>query len=236
MSWFLNVYKSALGKKAVMAVTGILLWGFVLAHMAGNLKIFLGAEALNHYAVWLREVGEPLLPHRGLLWVARAGLLLALVLHVHAALALTAMNRRARPQGYAAGTRNLQASWAARTMRWSGVALLLFVAYHLMHFTFGTAHQDFEEGNVYHNVVSAFRIGWVTLVYLVAMALLGMHLYHGLWSMFQSLGWNHPRFNPWRRAFAVAFTLIVALGFMVVPVVVAVGWVRPAAVTVVQAR
>ena len=236
MSWFLNFYKSALGKKAVMALTGIILWGFVLAHMAGNLKYFLGPQALNHYAEWLREVGEPIFPHRGLLWVARAGLLLATVLHVHAALALTEINRRARPQDYAAGTKSLRASWAARTMRWSGAALLLFVVYHLMHFTFGNAHQDFHPGDVYHNVVSAFRIGWVTLIYLVAMALLGMHLYHGLWSMFQSLGWNHPRFNSWRRAFAVAFALIVALGFMAVPVVVAVGGVRPAAVAVAQVR
>jgi succinate dehydrogenase / fumarate reductase, cytochrome b subunit len=236
MSWFLNFYRSALGKKAVMALTGILLWGFVLAHMAGNLKFFLGPEALNHYGEWLRVVGDPLFPRGVLLWAARAGLILATLLHVHAALALTAMNRRARPQDYAAGTRSLRSSWAARTMRWSGAALLLFVAYHLMHFTFGNAHQDFREGDVYHNVGSAFRIGWVTLLYLVAMALLGMHLYHGLWSMFQSLGWNHPRFNRWRRAFAVAFTLIIALGFMVVPVAVAVGWVRPADVAVAQAR
>lgn len=236
MSWFLNVYRSALGKKAVMAVTGILLWGFVLAHMAGNLKIFFGALALNHYAEWLREVGDPLVPNGGLLWVARAGLLLAVVLHIHAAYALTVMNRRARPQGYAAGTKSTRASWASRTMRWSGVALLLFVIYHLFHFTFGNAHQDFKAGDVYHNVVSAFQIGWVTLVYLVAMALLGMHLYHGLWSMFQSLGWNHPRFNHWRRAFAVAFTLIVALGFMVVPVIVAVGVVRPQDIPVARPR
>ena len=221
-TWFGSLYRSSLGKKAVMAVTGIVLWGFVLGHMLGNLKLIFGETSFNEYAEWLRVVGVPALPHSGILWGVRIVLLACLALHVHAAWSLTVMNRRARPLDYAS-RRPQQTGWAERSMRWSGVAILAFVVYHLLHFTTGDAHGDFLPGEVYHNVVVAFSNGWIALLYVAAMALLGMHLYHGLWSMFQSLGWNHPRFNPWRRAFAVAFALIVSLGFIVVPVVVFAG-------------
>jgi succinate dehydrogenase / fumarate reductase cytochrome b subunit len=225
MSWFSSFYRSALGKKAVMALTGLVFWGFVLGHMAGNLKLFLGAEAINHYAEFLREVGEPLLPRTTLLWVARLILIASLVFHVHAAVALTALNRRARPQDYASHEMQ-NATFAARTMRWSGFALLAFVIYHLMHFTFGNAHPDFVPGDVHHNLVVAFSNGLVVAVYVLAMMLLGMHLVHGLWSLFQSLGWNHPRYNPWRRVFAVVFALVITLGFIAVPASIALGLVR----------
>ncbi len=221
-TWFGDFYRSSLGKKAVMAVTGVLLWLFVLGHMVGNLKVLVGAEGFNHYAEWLRVVGYPLFPKTVLLWIVRVVLIVATVLHVHAMTSLTVMNWRARPEEYAQ-RQALEASWPARTMRWSGVALLLFVIYHILHFTTGQAHHDFIPGDVYHNVVSAFHIGWVVAIYVVAMVLLGMHLFHGLWSFFQSLGWNHPRFNHWRRAFAVAFALIVSVGFLVVPVMIFAG-------------
>jgi succinate dehydrogenase / fumarate reductase cytochrome b subunit len=179
-------------------------------------------EAINHYAEWLREVGQPLVPRTGLLWAARVVLVLATLLHVHAAYALTVMNRRAHLGGYARWEPQ-RSSFASRTMRWSGVALLLFVIVHLMHFTWGNAHPDFVAGDVHHNMVSAFEVWWVTLLYVVAMALLGLHLFHGLWSMFQTLGWNHPRFNPWRRTFAVAFTVLITLGFLLVPLAILAG-------------
>jgi succinate dehydrogenase / fumarate reductase cytochrome b subunit len=225
MSWFSSFYRSALGKKAVMALTGLVFWGFVLGHMAGNLKFFLGAEAINHYAEFLREVGEPLMPRGALLWVARVVLLLSLALHVHAAIALTALNRKARPQGYSRHEMQTP-SFASRTMRWSGFALLGFVVYHLMHFTIGNAHPDFVPGDVYHNLTVAFSNVLVAAIYLAAMILLGLHLVHGLWSLFQSMGWNHPRYNPWRRVFAVVFALVITLGFIAVPASIALGLVR----------
>lgn len=235
-TWFGDFYRSSLGKKAVMAVTGIALWGFVLGHMTGNLKYFAGpagegvaalesgvpGSAINVYGEWLRGVGYPLMPHSATLWLIRIGLLVAVVLHVHAAYALTVMNRRARPVGYER-RKAVQIGWAERTMRWSGVALLVFIVYHILHFTTGQAHHDFVAGDVYHNLYSAFSIGWVAAIYVVAMALLALHLYHGLWSLFQSLGWNHPRFNRWRRTFAIVFTLLITIGFVLVPLAIVTG-------------
>ncbi|HEX2165315.1 MAG TPA: succinate dehydrogenase cytochrome b subunit [Thermoanaerobaculia bacterium] len=228
-NWFGDFYRSSLGKKAVMAVTGVVMWGFVLLHMTGNLKYFSGGAtpdanaAINVYGEWLREVGYPLLPHSGALWLIRVALLVALALHVHAAYALTMMSRRARPQGYER-RRPVQIGWAERSIRWSGVAILLFVVYHILHFTTGQAHHDFRAGDVYHNLESAFSVGWVAALYVIVTLLLGMHLYHGLWSMFQSMGWNHPRFNRWRRAFAIAFAVLITVGFIVVPLAIVTGF------------
>ncbi len=210
-----------------MAGTGILLFGFVLIHLAGNLKLYQGPEKINAYAEWLREVGTPALPHGGLLWAARAVLLAAVALHIAAAWRLTVLNRRARPIGY--GRRQVvQASYAARTMRWGGVIVLLVVLYHLAQFTWGLswAHPDFVPGDVYHNVVAGFRLPWVGVAYVVAQLALALHLKHGLWSMFQSLGWNHPRYNPWRQRFATTFAVLIAAGNISFPVAVWAGWVR----------
>jgi succinate dehydrogenase / fumarate reductase cytochrome b subunit len=225
MSWFGSFYRSAIGKKAVMAATGIILFGFVLAHMAGNLKLYLGAEAINHYGEWLRRIGEPALPHGVALWIARFVLLAAVVLHIDAATRLTIMNRRARPVGYKK-LDNVADRYAARTMRWGGVIILLFVIYHLLHLTFGTAHPDFIEGDVYHNFVVGFSVWWVSAFYIIANLALGLHLYHGLWSLFQSMGWNHPRFNSWRRIFATVFAVVVTLGNISFPLAVLSGAVR----------
>lgn len=222
MNWFVSFYKSSLGKKVVMAVTGLVLFGFVLGHMVGNLKAFQGPDKINDYAHWLREVGYPALPHGGFLWIARLVLLLSVGLHILAAVQLTRQNWRARPEAYNR-RRGVQLDYASRTMRWSGVLVGLYVVYHLMHFTWGNAHPDFHPENVYQNLVTGFQVTPVAAVYIVANLLLGMHLYHGLWSLFQSMGWNHPRFNPWRRTFAVTFAVLVTLGFVSVPVAVLAG-------------
>jgi succinate dehydrogenase / fumarate reductase cytochrome b subunit len=227
MTWFGSFYQTAVGKKAVMAVTGIALFGFVVGHMAGNLKAFAGEEAFNHYAEFLREVGAPLAPPGALLWIARVTLLAAVVLHIHAATSLVLMARRARPADYTRRER-VQLDYAARTMRWGGAIIFLYVVYHLLHLTFGTAHPDFQPPDAaghhaYRNLVVGLSNPVVAGVYVLASLVVGFHLYHGLWSMFQSLGLNHPRYNRWRRAFAVAFALAVAAGFVAVPLAVQLG-------------
>jgi succinate dehydrogenase / fumarate reductase cytochrome b subunit len=219
MSWFSELYRSAVGKKAVMALTGILLFGFVLLHMIGNLKLYEGPDKLNSYAGWLREVGSPAVPASGLLWFLRMVLLVAVVLHMWAAWQVSRMSREARPLRYRQ-RKGVRMSYASRTMRWGGVLIALFVVYHLLHFTTGTVHPRFVEGDVYRNVVTGFQVPWVSAFYVAAQVALGFHLYHGLWSLFQSLGWNHPRFNPWRRGFAQAFAWIITLGNVSFPLAV----------------
>lgn len=238
MSWFTDLYRSAVGKKAVMAVTGIVLFGFIVIHMIGNLKIYEAGEIdvyrdgayepmryLDAYGFFLRHAGEPAVPAYALLWIFRAVLLAAVVLHIWAAWQVTRMSRAARPHGYASRPK-IHTTYASRTLRWGGVIILLFVIYHLLHFTTGTVHPDFQEGRVYQNVVTGFSVWYVSLFYVVAQVALGFHLYHGLWSMFQSLGWNHPRFNRWRNGFAHAFAWIITLGNVSFPLAVLAGWVR----------
>ncbi len=225
-------YSSSLGKKAIMALSGIALFGFVLVHMLGNLKMYLGAESFNHYASWLREVGYPALPHGGALIIARGVLIVAVLVHIWAAWQVTRQSRAARGQRYVKA-HTVQADYATRTMRWGGVIILLFVVYHLFHLTWGTVHPDFvhpttlADGSIsaqaYHNVVAGFSVWWVSLFYIVANIALALHLYHGLWSLFQTLGWNHPRLNPWRRRLASAFALIVAAGNISFPIAVLTG-------------
>jgi succinate dehydrogenase / fumarate reductase cytochrome b subunit len=211
--------RSVIAQKAVMAVSGLVLFGFVLLHMIGNLKLYEGRQALNDYARFLRTVGTPALPESTLLWVVRLVLLAAVVLHIEAAWSLTRRAQRARPSRYATPTR-IHARYASRTMRWGGVIIALFVVYHLLHFTWGTLHPDFIVGDVYHNVVTGFRVWWVAAVYIVAQLALGLHLDHGLWSLCQSLGLNHPRYNRWRDRAAHAFALLITLGNISFPVAV----------------
>lgn len=227
MTWIGSFYRSALGKKAVMAVTGIFLFGWIFAHMLGNLKIFLGPEHLNEYAKWLRVMGAPAMPNSALLWIVRALMFVAVWLHIQAATQLTLMNRAARPVAYSQRD-YVVASYASRTMRWGGVIILLFIIYHLLHLTFGAhvAPQTFIENDPYHNVVAGFQIWWVSAFYILANIALGLHLYHGLWSMFNSLGLNHARFNPWRRYFAIAFAVIIAGGNISMPIAVLLGIIR----------
>jgi succinate dehydrogenase / fumarate reductase cytochrome b subunit len=225
MSWIASFYRSAVGKKAVMAVTGVFLFGWIFAHMVGNLKLYLGAEHMNEYGHWLRVMGAPAVPEAGLLWIVRLLLLAAVVFHVLAATQLTLQSRAARPIAYRS-RETVKATYAARTMRWGGVIILLFIFYHLGHLTFGTLHPDFVPDDPYHNVVRGFQVWWVSAFYVIANCALGLHLYHGLWAMFNSLGLNAERFNSWRRVFATAFALIITLGNVSFPVMVLLGIVR----------
>lgn len=222
MSWILDFYRTAMGKKAVMAVTGIALFGFVLGHLLGNLKLYLGPEQLDHYAEGLRELGAPFFPRGQLLWIARVGLLAAVAVHIHAAVTLTLLNRRARPTRYAK-VASQASTYASRTMSWGGVIIALFVVYHLMHLTFGNVHPDFQPGAVYHNVVVGFQNPWVSAFYVAAQIALGFHLYHGLWSLFQTLGWNGPRINVFRRRLAVALAVAICAGNISFPIAVLTG-------------
>ncbi len=205
-----------------MAVTGLMLFGFVLGHMVGNLKLYLGEAALNHYAEWLRTLGEPMIPHGQALWIARIGLLAAVVLHIWSAWQVSVLSRKARPRRYVK-QHYVQATYASRTMRWGGVIVLAFIIYHLLHLTFGSVHPEFEPGEVYRNVVIGFQSIWVSLFYIVANIFLALHLYHGLWSLFQSLGWNHPSIKNLRRPIAAVFALVVAAGNISFPLAVLFG-------------
>ena len=219
-----RLYASTVGKKVVMAITGILLVLFVLAHMAGNLKVFQGAEAFNAYAEGIRELGYPFLPHYGALWLMRLGLLAAVGLHIWAAWSLYRTSKRARSTSYRK-RESLAFSYASRTMRWGGVIVLAFVVYHILHFTTGQAHTDFVAGDPYRNLVVAFQNPLVSLSYVVAVGALGLHLYHGIWSGFQTLGLNHPKYNRYRRPLAAGLSILLFVGFIIVPVSVLAGWV-----------
>ena len=227
LMWLASFYRSAVGKKAVMAVTGVILFGFVLVHMLGNLKVYLGPEHFNEYAEALRTVFTPIVPREAALWVARLVLLVAVIFHIHSAYALTMMNREARPIAYR-DREYVKASYASRTMRWGGVIVLIFVIYHLLHFTFGVrvAPHDFVRGDPYHNFVAGFRVWWVSAFYILANLALGLHLYHGVWAMFSSLGVTHKRFENWRRAFATVFAVLITLGNLSFPLSVLLGIVR----------
>lgn len=218
MNPLVNFWRSTIGKKVVMAVTGVLLVAFIISHVAANLLVFKGPEAMRHYALLLRSTGS-------LLWVARGGLLLAAVLHIVAAVQLTRRDMVARPVGYA--KRDPQVStFAARTIRIGGFLLLVFVVYHLLHFTIGTVHPDFRHLEPYHNIVTGFAVPWVAAFYIVAMAALGLHLHHGVWAAFRTLGWVRPSSHPLRRRIAVALAIAVWLGFTIVPVAVLAGMIR----------
>jgi succinate dehydrogenase / fumarate reductase cytochrome b subunit len=213
-------WRSAIGKKWVMAVTGIMLLGFVLAHMIGNLKLYLGEAPMNHYAEWLRNLGEPALPRTVLLWIMRVGLIGAFVLHIVSAAQLTRMNRRARPVRYQSPRDYVAADFASRTMRWTGVIVGLYLIFHLMDLTWGTANPDFVRGDTYQNLVHSFQRVPVAIVYILANIALAVHIYHGAWSMFQSLGINNPKWNDARRKFAVGFALLIGVANVSFPVMV----------------
>lgn len=231
MSWISSFYRSLIGKKAVMAVTGVVLFGFVVGHMAGNLKLYAGRydsgphagqHKIDVYGEALREIGAPIFGHGQALWVARITLLVALLLHVHCAWSLWRRNEAARPVRYARW--QPQASdYASRTMRWGGVVVLLFVVYHLLHLTFGSVHEQFVPGAVYHNLVVGFRNPIVAAFYIAANLALGLHLYHGLWSLFQTLGLFGRRLDELRRRFAIAFALLVTIGNLSFPIAVLTG-------------
>lgn len=212
--------ESSVGRKVVMAVTGIMLFGFVTVHMLGNMQAYMGAKALNAYAEFLHGM-----LHGAGIWLFRGVLLAAVVLHGWAALSLTLSNNAARPKGYRA--QQLQAAtFSSRTMRWSGVILGIFIVYHLLHLTTGQAHPNFIKGDAYANFVSGFSQVGASAFYLLAQLCLGLHLWHGVWSLTQTFGWAHPRYNALRRAFASVITLVVVGGNISFPIAVLMGVIR----------
>lgn len=226
--FLLDLYSTSLGKKYAMALTGIVLIGYVVTHMVGNLKMYLGANDINEYGEFLRELLVPIVPRTVLLWVLRLGLLAATLLHIHAAYGLTRINHGARAVKYQSARDYQVANFASRTMRWTGIIVTLFVLWHLADLTWGTANAigtdgTFVRGDVYGNLVRSFQRVPVAAFYIVANIALGIHLFHGVWSLFQSLGINNPRFNRWRRHLAVGIASVVVVGNVSFPVAVLAG-------------
>jgi succinate dehydrogenase / fumarate reductase cytochrome b subunit len=226
--WPIEFYRSAVGKKWVMGVTGIILLGFVLAHMIGNLKFYLSKQEIDLYGEALRDMPGHLLPRTVLLWTIRVVLIAAFVLHIHAAYALTRMNKRARPVGYQAPRDYVAANFASRTMRWTGVIVLAFLAFHLADLTWGAANTShFVRGDPYDNLVYSFRRPIVAIFYVIANLALGVHIYHGAWSLFQSLGVNNPRYNKARTRFAQGFAAVIVVANISFPIAVQLHAVTP---------
>jgi succinate dehydrogenase / fumarate reductase, cytochrome b subunit len=218
-------YRSAIGKKWVMGVTGAALMLFVLVHMIGNLKLFLSKEEINLYGEALRNMPGHILPRTWLLWFFRIGLIVSFALHIHAAAGLTVINRQARPGAdrYQSKRDYVAADYASRTMRWTGVIVGLFIIFHLMDLTWGNANSQFLRGDPYNNLVYSLQRVPVAVVYALANIALGIHLYHGAWSMFQSMGINNPRYNGLRRWFATGFAAVIMVGNLSFPVAVQLG-------------
>ena len=210
--------RSTVGKKVVMAVTGIILFGFTLSHMIGNLQLYQGPEALNHYAKLLRAVPS-------LLWGARIVLIVSVIAHIVVATQLTLRKREARPVAYAMHDFQ-RGTYASRTMMWSGPILAFFLIYHLLHLTFGTAHPNFEEGNVYANVVSGFQNVPASVAYILGMLALGFHLQHGAISLFQTLGLKDTRWNGRLETIVMILTYAVVVANISFPIAVLVGVVK----------
>jgi succinate dehydrogenase / fumarate reductase cytochrome b subunit len=223
----LTLYQTSIGKKVMMAVTGLILFGYVFLHMYGNLHVFEGRDYLNAYAAWLREIGYPLFSHGVVLWIVRIILSLALVGHIWSAWQVTKLDWDSRPIRYGQ-KKMIAASYAARTMRWGGVILALFIVYHVLHFTTGTLYVEapYSPTDVYGNIVNAFNNPLVSLVYIVAMIALGFHLYHGVWSMAQTLGWRSGVNNHLWRGFATVMAIVIAGGNISIPLAVMAGIVR----------
>ena len=215
---------TSVAKKSIVAVTGLLGVGFVIAHMVGNLKAFFGPAEVNHYGEWLREIGEPAFPRSTILWAMRLGLIGAVVLHVTFTMQLWKQSRDARPVRYVKSGR-VQASAASKTMRWGGLALVAFIVFHLADYTWGfeAAHPGFVRGDIYGNLVGGFDRPWAVALYLVATFALAMHLFHGIWSTTQTLGIKSRRSESTIRAIALLVAVVVFVGFSAVPVGVAAG-------------
>lgn len=213
-------WASTNGKKAVMAVTGFILFLFIIAHVIGNLQVFEGPAQINAYGRYLRAVPE-------ILWAVRGVLILCVVLHIWASVALAARKVEARPVGYAK-RENVSSSYASRTMYWSGPIILAFVIYHLLHLTAGVVQPGgpFIEGDVYHNIVTGFRVWYVSAWYIFSMVLLGFHIRHGAWSMFQSVGFNHPRHTPMLKTAALVLAIAITAGYIAIPVSVMAGVIK----------
>ncbi|MBU0553250.1 succinate dehydrogenase cytochrome b subunit [Myxococcota bacterium] len=213
----LAFYDTTIGKKAVMAVSGLILIGFIIGHMLGNLQIFMGADKLNAYAHLLHSMQGPL-------WGARLVIIAALIAHFWSAISLTLRNRAARPVQYQRKA-DLATTYAAKTMIFGGIILALFIVFHLAHLTLGEIG-EFDPANVYANVVAGFQVQWIAGFYILAQAALALHLYHGAWSFLQTLGANHAKYNHLRKAFSIALALAVAVGNISIPVAVLSGFLK----------
>lgn len=220
----LTFYRTSILKKAIMALTGLIGIGFVLVHMYGNFKAFAGPEYFNHYAEGLRSLGAPILGHTHALWIMRVVLIASVVLHVWAAVDLYLAAKRARPRSYAM-QRTVDASYASKTMRLGGLVIFFFVLFHLAHFTWGTPGiaPDFIPGDAYHNMVAGFMNPAAAIFYVIAVVALGLHLYHGGWSMVQTLGILNEKWDGTVRVLAALLGIVIAVGFSVVPVAVLLG-------------
>jgi len=216
----ITFWQSTNGKKVVMAVTGFIMFGFVIGHMLGNLQMFEAPEHINAYGRFLHNLGE-------LLWIERIGLLLAIALHIIATIQLALRSKAARPIGYSR-RQAINSSYASRTMYWSGPIVLVFIIFHLLQFTAGYVHPHatFAAGDVYQNVVSGFQVWWVSAWYIFAMILLGLHLSHGLWSMFQSVGIAHPRISVYLKFAARSVAALIILGYISIPISVLAGFIK----------
>jgi succinate dehydrogenase / fumarate reductase cytochrome b subunit len=219
-AWLREFWGSSVGKKQIVALTGAVLVLYVIAHMLGNLKVFQGpgtaSGAIDSYAEWLRTAGEPVIPRNGLLWVARAILLTAFVVHIAAIAQLAARNRAARPVGHRPPV--IKRSFSTRTMQIGGVLLLFFVVFHILHFTTGTIDPGaYTHGAVYDNLNAAFENPFMVAIYVVASLALGYHLRHAVWSFFQTGGWDKPNRNPTLRRISTLIAVVVTTGFIAVP-------------------
>ncbi len=213
--WLALFWGSTVGKKVIMALTGALGVGFLLLHVSLNLMAYGGAAPIDGADAFLKSTG-------GWLWLARAILIAAVVLHILTAYQLSRLSLKSRPVNYQKWA-PVGSDWASRTMRWTGVFLAAFIVLHVLHLATGTLHPDFVPDGIYHNVATAFRVWYVSALYLAAMGLLALHVYHGAWSMFQSLGFDHPKYAVWVRPTATTITLLVALGFISIPLGVLLG-------------
>ncbi|MEW1695309.1 succinate dehydrogenase [Streptomyces sp. NPDC091278] len=205
-----------------MAVSGLIMLGYLVAHVAGNLKVFFGPEEFNGYAHWLRVVGAPVLHHEWALWIVRVVLVAAVVAHAVSAYQLSRRDLKARPTPYV--HRRGRASYATRTMRWGGIVLALFIVWHILDLTTGTVHSGgFEEGRPYQNVVDTFSTWYGNVIYLVAMLAVGLHVRHGFWSAAQTLGLGNARRDRLLKILANGLALLLTAGFVSVPVAVMTG-------------
>jgi succinate dehydrogenase / fumarate reductase cytochrome b subunit len=219
MSRLRLLWDASVGKKIIMAVTGLIWVAYLITHVLANLLVFQGPSKINAYSAFLHGTG-------GALWAARVVLIAALVLHVIAAIQLASRREEARPVGYAAGRQSQVSTLASRTIRWGGALILAFLVYHILHFTIGSVHPAFVEGDPYHNVAAGFGSLPVVIFYVIAMGAVGLHLYHGVWSSGRSLGMSPPSPRPLRRTIALMLALVIWLGFTVIPIAVYAGVVR----------
>ena len=226
--FIIDLYSTAVGKKYVMAITGLIGIGFIVSHMIGNLKVYLGPVVedgqrvydIDVYGEFLRDLAVPLLPRTYLLWGLRLVLIGAVLLHIHAAYGLTVLNRKARAVKYQSARDYQVANFASRTMRYTGVIVLLFIIWHIADLTWGATGADWSRGDVYYNIDQSLSRIPVAIFYIIANVALGVHLFHGVWSLFQSMGWSNPRFNAWRRNVAIGTAALIVAGNVSFPVAV----------------